>query len=668
MMSPIDPILTKVANTIRGLSVDAIDKANSGHPGLPLGCAELFAYLYGVGLNHSPDYPHWINRDRFILSAGHGSIGLYAALHLSGFDVSLSDLKSFRQYHAKTPGHPEYGYSHGIETTTGPLGQGIASGVGMALGMAMLRTRFQTALYSHLFDAKVFILAGDGCMMEGISSEASSFAGHLQLDNLILIYDSNDICLDGPTSECLSEKTALRYEAYGWFVQTIDGHSLSAIHTAVENARKSSKPALIIAKTIIGKGAPTREGTSDAHGKPLGESLSQALKNELGIPESPLFYVPTDVTYFFKERQRVQKSNYTHWNNHFESWAHDFPDAAAQYHQHINPTPSNLYQELKNVSISPNKATRVQSAECLRLLGRLVPNLIGGSADLSCSDNTYLTDYAALCAGDFSGRNIKYGVREFAMAGIASGLALTQRFRPYIGTFLMFSDYMRNAIRMSALMGIPVVYQFTHDSVFLGEDGPTHQPIEHLASLRAIPNLYVFRPGDETEVKAAWYHAMTTNSPTAIVLSRQAITSLESTCFDGALKGGYLLHDTPNAILTLFATGSECSLAVDVARGLLESGISTRVISMVCWEVFHEQPTAYQRAILGETSYNAAIEAAHSLGWAQFIGRDGLCISVDTFGISAPESAIRQHYGFTKDAIITRLLSWMTPGESDDSV
>jgi transketolase len=648
-------ILTDIAHTIRGLSIDAIDAANSGHPGLPLGCAELFAYLYGYELNHNPDDPHWLSRDRFILSAGHGSMGLYAALHLAGFDVSLNDLKNFRQLHSKTAGHPEYGELAGVETTTGPLGQGIASAVGMALGMKMANRRFSAE--NSLIDPTVFVLAGDGCLMEGVSSEASSLAGHLKLDNLVLLFDSNDICLDGPTDECVSEDTAARYEAYGWFVQTIDGHSFSDIHSAVTLAKASDKPSIIIAKTTIGWGSPTYAGTSDVHGKPLGRDESKKVKQQLELPESPDFFVSDAVRDYFKARQAHQKESYTLWHRAFDDWRRVHPELARSFDLHNDPLDHRvLYDQLSVLALSPNKATRSQSAQCLQQLAKIVPPLVGGSADLSCSDNTFLSEYDAISADNYMGRNIKYGVREFAMASMATGLYLTGMFRPYVGTFLMFSDYMRNAIRLSALMAVPVVYQFTHDSVFLGEDGPTHQPVEHLASLRAMPQLTVCRPADENEVKAAWYQAMVSTHPTAIVLSRQAIQSLEQTSFDGAVKGGYVLHEVDAADVTIFATGSECALALQVAQSLYEQDtIKARVVSLMSWEVFQTQDVAYQTSVVGTAALNVSIEAGRSFGWERYVGLNGVSISIDTFGLSGTYADLTKHFGFDEASIVSKI-------------
>lgn len=650
-----EDMLTQIANTIRGLSMDAIEAANSGHPGLPLGCAEIMAYLYGHELRYNSNDSQWINRDRFILSAGHGSMALYSSLHLAGFDIDLDDIKSFRQLHSKTAGHPEYGEADGIETTTGPLGQGVATAAGMALGMKKLSKTFNQSNVA-LFDANIYVLAGDGCMMEGITSEASSLAGHLNLDNLILIYDSNDICLDGPVDECMSENTKLRYESYGWFVQTIDGHSFKMLKKAIDAAKAAKQPSLIIAKTVIGKGSPGLQGTSEIHGKAMGEVEILKTKKALKFESDQPFYVPQTVRYFFEAHAIKQKKQYLEWQEAFHQWRGKYRDEANLFDSYQSPlNKQHLHQRLSTLEVAKNKATRTQSAQCLQALAQDVPSLLGGSADLSCSDNTFLKNYSAISAKDYLGRNIKYGVREFAMAAMASGLVLTKSFRPYIGTFLMFSDYMRNAIRLAALMNIPVIYQFTHDSIFLGEDGPTHQPVEHLASLRAMPNLTVCRPADEEEVKAAWYLALLRQSPTAIVLSRQNIESREETSFEGALKGGYVLKEIDAAHVTIFSTGSECAISLSIAQKLDDMGIKTRVVSLMSWELFSEQSETYQQSVIGNSKLNVSIEAQSSFGWERFIGRNGIAVSVDSFGLSAPYADLKKHYGFEESDIVDQV-------------
>ncbi len=645
--------LKEVANTIRGLSMDAIEAAGCGHPGLPLGCAEIAAYLYGFGLSHYPQKPDWQNRDRFILSAGHGSMLLYSALHLAGFGLSLDDLKQFRQLHSPTAGHPEFGDAAGIETTTGPLGQGLATATGIALGQKMISNRHQLT-ENGILDSTIFVLASDGCIMEGISSESGSLAGHLGLDNLVVFYDSNDICLDGPTSECLSEDTEARYRSYGWDVYTIDGHDLSQIHDSVLSARKSSKPVLIIAKTTIGFGSPNLSDSSEVHGKAMGADEVKLTKDSLGIPVSPEFHVPETVRDYFKSLLSEQSS-------HYEEWAIRYNEnATAQSVLSTIPksAPSDSFlTQLSQLEMKEGVATRNSSQEVLQFLSNELPYLVGGSADLSCSDNTMMKTAGVLTKDDFSGRNIKYGVREFAMGAMTSGMALQGNQLPYCGTFLMFSDYMRNAIRLAALMGTHVVYQFTHDSVLLGEDGPTHQPVEHLASLRAIPNLTVIRPGDPTEVKAAWATAVTKGSPVALILSRQKVASLEGSSFEGAQKGAYIIKSESQDELDLliFATGSELELAIDVAAAKEEEGFSVRVVSMPSWELFEEQSQDYKASVIGQAKQRLSIEAQSSLGWHKYVGSDGIVISVDSFGESAPLAQLKSHFKLTKEDVLKRL-------------
>ena len=654
-MSINESLFQEIANTIRGLSMDAIEAANSGHPGLPLGCAEIMAYLYAHELRYNPVDPDWMNRDRFILSAGHGSMALYASLHLAGYNVSLDDLKNFRQINSKTAGHPEYGEVDGVETTTGPLGQGVATAAGMALGLKLLSSNFKEKAKT-LFNSNVFVLASDGCIMEGITSETSSLAGHLKLDNLIVIYDSNDICLDGPVDECLSEDTKLRYESYGWFVQSIDGHSFDMIQKAITKAKSTNKPSLIIAKTVIGKGSPNLQGTSEVHGKAMGADEVLLTKNKLNIPSDHPFQIPDSVKFFFESQEIKHRRSYLDWQESYQSWLKNNSESAELMSNFLNPiNQKQLYDVLSNLDVAKNKPTRSQSSQCLQIIAKEVPNLIGGSADLSCSDNTFLKGFSAISDKDYMGRNIKYGVREFAMAAMASGLVLTKLFRPYIGTFLVFSDYMRNAIRLAALMNIPVIYQFTHDSIFLGEDGPTHQPIEHLASLRAMPNLTVCRPADEDEVKAAWYMALLRKSPTAIILSRQNIASLEQTSFDSAAKGGYVLKEQSNATITIYATGSECALALNVANMLENENHPTRVVSLMSWEIFNEQTDEYKQSVLGTAPLNVSIEAQSSFGWERFIGHNGCAISIDSFGKSGKYADLKSQFEFDEDSIIKKI-------------
>ncbi len=654
--------LSKIANTIRELSMEAVQKADSGHPGLPMGCAEFGAYMYGYLMRYNPKDSKWLNRDRFVLSAGHGSMLIYSCLHMAGFKISMDDIKQFRQLRSVTPGHPEIHMTDGVEATTGPLGQGVAHAVGQALGLKILGTKFNSDKYT-LFNGKVYCLAGDGCIMEGVSSEASSLAGHLGLDNLVLIYDSNKVCLDGPTSECLSEDTKMRYRSYGWDVYDLDGYDFDKMDKIFTEIREQQKrPCFIQMHTIIGKGSPHKAGTHKVHGSPLGEEEVEATKKALGLPEEDFFVAPS-IYEFFAEKAKKGADLEAAWNGLLNRWKEDHPELARDFNKMLKKEiPGDLEQKLKNLEIKSPLATRSASQAVLDLLGNELPQLYGGSADLSGSDMTMMKKFPIISAGHFEGRNIKYGVREFAMAAAASGMSETQMITPYIGTFLTFSDYMRNAIRLAALSKIPVIYHFTHDSIFLGEDGPTHQPIEHLAALRAIPNLRVIRPADNWEVKMGWLAALRYKGPTAFSLSRQSLPHLTVTQVpynEGMGRGAYIVKkDKEKPDFTIIATGSELWLALDVATALEKQGKSVRVISMPCWEIFEEQDLAYRNSILGgDIGKRVSIEAAVSFGWQKWIGMDGISISVERFGESAPYQALAADYGFTTDAILAKLLS-----------
>lgn len=663
---PLDPDfkqnLAKIANTIRGLSMDAVQKADSGHPGLPMGCAEIGAYLFGNALKYNPKNPNWLNRDHFVLSAGHGSMLLYSCLYMAGYDLTLEDIKNFRQLHSKTPGHPERNETEGVETTTGPLGQGIGNAIGMALGLKCMAARFNTDAHKIL-DSKVFCLVSDGDMMEGCASESSALAGHLKINNLIAIYDSNHICLDGPLNETFSENTKMRYEAYGWEVFAVDGHNLDALHEVISHARlNQERPRLIIATTIIGKGAPHKQGTNKAHGSPLGPEEVLEAKQNLGIPEEP-FFVPQAVLEFFKKK-RVQCAAWeAEWKKIFDAWAKANPDKFQEFEIIFQRAfPENLEQKIQEVPIKAPIAGRKASNEVINVLGDLLPFLYGGSADLSGSDLTMMKHFPLIQPGNFLGRNIKFGVREFGMGTIANGLSLTGMILPFIGTFLTFSDYMRNSIRLACLMKIPIIYQYTHDSIFLGEDGPTHQPIEHYAALRAIPNLHVIRPGDSNEVKGAWIAALRYKGPTALILTRQNLPDLAETKVpyaEGVGRGAYILkkesREKPD--YTLVATGSELHLAMEVCNELGKRGKAVRLISMPCWELFESQSNEYKQSVFGgPLGKRVSIEAGVDQGWHKYIGREGIAICIDTFGASAPYKDLAKEYGFTVDAILERIL------------
>lgn len=654
-------ILTKVANTIRILSMDAVQKADSGHPGLPMGCAEIAAYLWGSVLRYNPKDPNWFNRDRFFLSAGHGSMLLYSVLHLSGYDLSLEDIKHFRQLHSKTPGHPEEGVTPGVETTTGPLGQGLGNAVGMALAMKLLEVKFNTDK-QKILDAKVFVLMGDGDVMEGVTSEVSSLAGHLKLDNIIAIYDANHVSLDGPLSDSCSENTKMRYQAYGWEVFEMDGNDLDSVQTVIDQAKvNQTRPRLIIATTTIGKGSPNKAGTNKVHGSPLGPEEVKASKIALGVPEEP-FYIYQAVTDFFKKKLTQDVAAYDEWRKNFDAWAKANPDKFKEFEQMSHRRlPDDLEEKLAAIPITSPVAGRKASQDVLNVLADMLPQLYGGSADLSVSDLTMLKKFPIVSPGIFKGRNIKFGVREFGMATMATGMAHTGMITPFIGTFLTFSDYMRNAIRLCSLMREHVIYQFTHDSIFLGEDGPTHQPIEQYASLRAIPNLQVIRPGDAFEVKMAWVAALRYNGPTAILLSRQNLPEIPATKVsyaDGMGRGAYIIKKEKRIPdYTLVATGSELHLALDVSAELEKLGKDVRVISMPCWEIYEQQSQEYKENIFGgDLGIRVSIEAGVDLGWHKYIGMNGIAICMETFGASAPYKELAKEYGFTVESILERIL------------
>ncbi|HEU64396.1 MAG TPA: transketolase [Chlamydiae bacterium] len=655
-------ITQEIAKTIRGLSIDAIEKAKSGHPGLPLGCADIGAYLYAEVLKHNPKNSNWLNRDRFVLSAGHGSMLLYSCLHLAGFKVSMKEIKFFRQLFSKTPGHPEVHVTDGVEATTGPLGHGTGNAVGMAIGMKILAAKFNTDKYK-LFDNKIYALMGDGCMMEGVVSEVSSIAGHLRLDNLVIIYDSNKISLDGPVSENTSEDTKARYRAYGFDVFEIDGHDFEAIDaTFKEITKKQTKPVLIVANTIIGKGSPHMAGSHKVHGAPLGDQELKATKKAINLPDEE-FYVPNEVLNFFENKQVSQKKLEDEWNEKFSSWAKENPKMFQEFKKMQSKTiPTDLEKDLKNLEMKTPIASRDSSSIVLNYLAKILPFLYSGSADLSSSDKTYLNNFEQITFSNFKGRNFKFGVREFAMGTISNGLSLVDTFIPVCGTFLVFSDYMRNSIRIASLSNLRVIYQFTHDSIFLGEDGPTHQAVEQIASLRAIPNLQVIRPSDANEVKMAWIAALTHIGPTALILSRQGLPTLTETNVsfeDGLSKGAYIVKkEKIKPDYTLFATGSELTLALEVAKELEKAHQKdVRVVSFPCFEIFENESKEYKDKIIkGDLGTRVAIEAGSEMGWYKYIGLNGIAITVNRFGMSAPANKIKEEFGFSVNAIIKKLV------------
>ncbi|MCK8817841.1 transketolase [Natroniella sulfidigena] len=655
-------MLKKVANVVRGLSADAIEEANSGHPGLPLGCAELGSVLYGEVMKHNPADPEWLDRDRFVLSAGHGSALLYSLLHLTGYDLSLEDLKQFRQLGSKTPGHPEYMDTPGVETTTGPLGQGFANAVGMAIAEQMLAEKYNTEEF-EIIDHNTYTLLGDGCMMEGVTAEAASLAGHLGLDKLIAIYDDNQISIAGDTDLTFTESVADRFKAYDWHViDEVDGHNLEEIKEAIEAAKEvENKPVLIIAKTDIGYGAPTKQGSSAAHGAPLGADEIKGMKEEIGLPVDKKFYVSEEVTEFLGQRKEELVEEYQAWQEKFAAWANANPELKEDLEQALSlELPEGLREVISELEIDTPIATRKASGAALREIAEQVPYLVGGSADLAPSNKTYLDKYDEVQADNFAGRNFRFGVREHAMGAIVNGISLEGGLRPFCSTFLVFSDYMRHAIRMAALMKQPVVYVFTHDSIYIGEDGPTHQPVEHVESLRMIPNLKVLRPADEEETKEAWLQAMErTDGPTALILTRQNLPHLDkANGLADIERGGYVVTEEAGELdLVLMASGSEVSLAVEVAELLAEEGKNARVVSVPDKELFVEQGDDYLTEVLGSNdTFRVAIEAGVGTAWYQLLGANHHLVSMDRFGASGPGEEVARKFGFDAEKIAEDIL------------
>jgi len=667
----IDPALARLAvNTIKMLSVDAVEKAKSGHPGLPMGAADYAFVLWSRHLRFDPADPSWPNRDRFVLSAGHGCMLLYSLLHLAGYEVTLDDLKAFRQWESRTPGHPERGCLPGVEVTTGPLGQGVGNAVGLALGARMLAERVNMTGYP-IVDHRVYAICSDGDMMEGVASEAASIAGHLALGNLICIYDDNHISIDGPTEITFTENVGLRFEAYGWHVQRIDGHDHMAIASALVAARnETARPSLIVARTHIANGAPNKHDTAGAHGSPLGPEETLATKRALGWPEQETFHVPPQVRALFAARAAELKAEHGRWLEMVSAFRREQPARARILDEYLNRSvPDDVAKQLLEAAPREAGATRSHGGKILQKAGELVPSLVGGAADLVESTKTVVKSSGPVTARGFGGRNIAWGVREHGMGAVVNGLACYGAFIPYGSTFLQFSDYMRPAIRLAALSDLQVIHVFTHDSVFLGEDGPTHQPIEHVASLRLIPNTHVVRPADGPETALAWAHALKRrHGPTLLMLTRQDLPALDHAASpepftpEVFFKGGYILHEatggTPRVVMV--ATGSEVGPSVE-ARALLEKdGIPTRVVSMPCVELFEQQPAAYRDHVIpaGRPAVRVVVvEAGAPQGWPHVAGGGALLIGLTRFGASAPYKTIAEHLGFTGAAIAARIKS-----------
>lgn len=651
-------------NTIRTLSIDAIEKAKSGHPGLPMGAAPMAYALFTDFMNHSPKNSKWFNRDRFVLSAGHGSMLLYSLLHLCGYDVTIDDIKNFRQWKSRTPGHPEVLDTDGVEATTGPLGQGIAMAVGMAMAEAHLAAKYNRQGYP-IIDHYTYSLVGDGDIMEGISHEAASLAGHLGLHKLIVLYDSNDISLDGDLNKAYSDDIKKRFEAYHWQVLRVDdGNDVEAIRDALRQAKENkTQPTLIEVKTIIGYGSPNKAGSSKAHGAPLGEEEVKLTKAYYGWSHEP-FYVSEEVYAHFKEKvQQRGEQLESEWNELFQSYKEAYPQLASELELAINnELPEDYAKDVPVYEAGKDVlATRVASSDAINTFAKTVPYLFGGSADLASSNNTMIKDADDFQKDNYAGRNIWFGVREFAMGAMLNGMALHGGLKVYGGTFFVFSDYLRPAIRLSALMKTPVTYVFTHDSIAVGEDGPTHEPVEHLASFRAMPNVSVIRPADANETIAAWQLALESkDKPTLLVLTRQGLPTLDvplEKVREGVRKGAYVISDAKERIdAILIATGSEVNLAIEAQKELYKQNIDVRVVSMPSWDLFEKQPDSYKEEVLPSSiEKRMSIEMASSLGWERYVGKDGKILSVDKFGASAPGNIVVKEYGFSVENVVNEV-------------
>lgn len=648
-------------NTIRGLSIDAIEKANSGHPGLPMGAAPMAYTLWTRHLNFNPNSHEYFNRDRFILSAGHGSALLYSLLHVSG-SLELDELKQFRQWDSKTPGHPEYHHTQGVEITTGPLGQGFAMSVGMAMAEKHLAAKFNKDI--DVVDHYTYVLASDGDLMEGISHEAASLAGHLKLDKLITLYDSNDISLDGEASKAFSEDIKKRFEAYGWnHILVKDGNDIETIDKAIEEAKGQAGPTIIEVKTIIGYGSPNKSNSNASHGAPLGEEERNLTFESYNLDPSKHFHVEDEVYDIFNSTmiQRADE-NEKAWKEKVEQYAEKYPELYKEFEDAMaGKLPEGYENELPKFELGHKGASRADSGDVIQALSKAVPTLFGGSADLASSNKSNVKNETDFSAENGVGKNVWFGVREFAMAAAVNGMAAHGGLHPYGATFFVFSDYLKPALRLAAIMGLRSTFVFTHDSIAVGEDGPTHEPIEQLAGLRAIPNLNVIRPADGNETRVAWKVAVESNStPTALVLTRQGLPVLdveESTVEEGVRKGAYVVFETEKAPeYVLLASGSEVSLTVDVAKALEEQGKGVRVVSMPNWNAFENQSKAYQDEILlPHVEKRAAVEMAASLGWHKYVGMNGVVVGIDRYGASAPGDLVVEKYGFTKENVLAEI-------------
>jgi len=646
-------------NALRFLSADAVQKANSGHPGMPMGMAEIATALWSKHLKHNPSNPRWFNRDRFVLSNGHGSMLLYSLLHLTGYDLSIDDLKDFRQLKSKTPGHPEYDIDIGVETTTGPLGQGIANAVGMAISEKILAAEFNEEDIKPI-DHYTYVFLGDGCLMEGVSHEACSFAGTHNLGKLICFYDQNGISIDGEIEHWFTDDSIKRFNSYGWHTISVDGHNVEEIEKAIEEAKKESdKPSMIFCKTTIGFGSPNKSGTADVHGAPLGEEEINKTREALGWTYEP-FELPEDVYEFWNATEQGTSLNLD-WDNLMSSYEEKYPEKSKELNRRIN---SDLPQSFENdfdkflTECDKNNsamATRKASKACLDFFVKEMPELIGGSADLTPSNNTFSASSSTFSNENPSGNHINYGVREFGMSAIMNGMVLHGGIKPYGATFLVFTDYARNAVRLSALMGLPNIFVYTHDSVALGEDGPTHQPIEHMVTLRSTPNLNNWRPADLVETAVAWKEAVSSKStPTCLIFSRQGTSPISRSTeqISNIQKGGYLLETNPDPHLTIVATGSEVQLAIDAANELKTDSIKANVVSMPSLDIFMQQKEDFQNSIIDPDKPILVVECSHPNSWYKILNRGDMVIGIESFGESAPGNELLKHFGFTKENVI----------------
>jgi len=654
--------LNKIATTVRTLSIDAVQKANSGHPGLPLGAADFTTVLWANYLRFNPKDPNWLNRDRFVLSAGHGCMILYSMLHLFGYDLPMSQLQQFRQWESQTPGHPEFGYTVGVECTTGPLGQGAANSVGLALSGKMLAARYG----ADLFNYRVFALVSDGDLMEGVSSEAGSLAGHLGLGNLVYLYDDNKISLAGETEVCFTESVQKRYEGYGWFVQSCDGHNPAEVAACLDKAlAQSERPSIICCRTVLGYGSPNKKNTHDAHGAPLGPDEVKLTKKNLGWPEDAQFLIPDEVRSLCAGCVEHKSQAYGQWMTAYKGWQGSKPDLAKQLQAQVTrEIPAALKSDLiAAFSDGKKDATRNLSSKAIQIIAKHLPHFVGGSADLEPSTKTTIQGGGDISKENFGARNFRFGVREHAMGSIVNGLAYTQAWIPYSATFLVFSDYMRPVMRVAAISHIQSLYLFTHDSFWVGEDGPTHEPIEHVMSLRLIPGLHVYRPADGLEVAMCYYSALEhKKGPSTLLFTRQNVVPLtrpSSFKPEDIMKGAYIVHEVAKPKGVIIATGSEVGVAYESAKALEAEGTPMQVVSMPCTQLFLKQPKEYQAAILPPGLPRVVIEAGTTVGWSSIVGGETLCIGIDHYGASAPGELLAEKFGFTLSSVKPKIADWM---------